>query len=531
MHDIETFLSRALNRMPTRLAVLLLTCCYLLPALAPAQVKPATLFSDHMVLQRDMPIPVWGTASPGEKVTVAFNGQSQSTIAAPDGHWSVRLNKLTAGGPYEMKIAGKNTVVLHDVLVGEVWLAAGQSNMAFTVSSKAEFFAGMLDEDKVIAAANDPNIRMFTVATVKALTPQQSVNGSWKVSSPQTVGAFSAIGYVFARELEERLHVPVGILTVAFGSSTAESWLPREALASDPQLKPMLDGFDALEAFYKTHPHSSVAQAPSAPEPLNGRPMPPSTLLRDPAEDQHQPTVMFNGMLHPVIPYAIRGAIWYQGESIVGGAAGVALYPHVMETLLNTWRALWGEGDFPFYAVQLAPLDNISNNPVVREQQGKILALPNTGLAITIDAGDPTNVHPKNKEPVGQRLALLALAQTYGFQLESSGPVFASMKLEGRSIRIRFTHAAGGLVAKGGPLTGFTIAGSDQTFVPAQATIQGDSVLVSSSSVPAPVAVRYAWADYPAGCNLYNAAGLPAAPFRTDHWDALSALALQFTGR
>jgi sialate O-acetylesterase len=517
--------------MPARLAPIF-SLCFLLPALAAsAQVKPAALFSDHMVLQRGMPVPVWGTASPGATVIVTFNGQTQSATAAPDGHWMVRLNKLAAGGPYEMQIAGKNTIVLHDVLVGEVWLAGGQSNMAFTVSRKAEFFAGMLDEDKVIAAASYPSIRMFTAATVKALTPQETASGSWKVCSPQTVGAFSAIGYVFARELEERLHVPVGIVTVAFGASTAESWLPREALAADPMLKPMLDRLDALEAFSKSHPHATVGEAPPAPEPLNGQPVPPSTLLRDPAEDQHQPTVMFNGMLHPVIPYAIRGVTWYQGESIVGSAAGIQLYPHVMETLVQTWRALWGEGDFPFYAVQLAPLQNISNNPVVREQQAKILALPNTGLAITIDGGDPANVHPKNKEPVGQRLALIALAKTYGQKVEYSGPVYASMKMEGHSIRIRFAHVDGGLVAKDGPLTGFAIAGADQKFIDAQASIKGDTVLVHSDGVPAPVAVRYAWADYPAGANLYNAAGLPAAPFRTDQWDALSEIAKQFTGR
>ncbi len=518
-----------MNLMPKGL-ILIVACCFLLPVPCSAQVKPAALFSDHMVLQRDMPVPVWGTATPGETVTVTLNGQSQSTTAAPDGHWMLRLHKLAAGGPYEMRIAGKNTIVLHDVLVGEVWLASGQSNMAFTVSHKAEFYAGMLDEDKVIAAANHPDIRMFTADTVKALTPQVSVIGSWKVSSPQTVGAFSAIGYIFARELEQRLHVPVGIVTVAFGASTAESWLPREALAADPQLKPMLDRFDAAESFFKSHPRATVGDAPPAPEPLNGHPLAPSTLLRDPAEDQHQPTVMFNGMLHPVIPYAIRGVLWYQGESIVGGASGLALYPHVMETLVKTWRALWGEGDFPFYAAQLAALQNISNNPVVREQQAKILTLPNTGLAITIDVGDPTNVHPKNKEPVAHRLALIALANVYGKKVEDSGPVYSSMKIEGRSIRIRFTHAAGGLVAKDGPLTGFTIAGSDQRFVDALAAIQGDSVLVSSPGVSKPIAVRYAWANYPAGVNLYNAAGLPAAPFRTDHWDALSALASQFTG-
>jgi sialate O-acetylesterase len=514
----------------TRLAPLL-ACCFLLPAFASAAVKPSALFSDHMVLQRDLPVPIWGTADPGETVKVTFAGQSQSTTAGPDGKWTVRLSKLQAGGPYDMQIEGKTSIVLHDLLVGEVWLAAGQSNMVFTVSSKAAFFAGMLDEDKEISAANYPNIRMFTQATVKAYAPQENALGSWQVCSPQTVGAFSAIGYLFARDLEQTLHVPVGIVTVAFGASTAESWLPREALAADPQLAPMLDRLDALEVFYKSHPHALAGDAPPAPETLNARPMPPGTLLRDPAEDQHQPTVMFNGMMHPVIPYAIRGAIWYQGESITGGSAGVELYPHVMDTLVKTWRALWGEGDFPFYAVQLAALNNVSNNPVVREQQAKILALPNTGLAVTIDVGDPGNVHPKDKEPVAQRLALIALAKTYGRKVEYSGPVFSSIKVNGNSIRVHFTHVDAGLVAKGAPLAGFEVAGADHHFVSAQATIEGSTVLVHSDSVPAPVAVRYAWANYPAGCNLYNRAGLPAAPFRSDNWDALAEIASQFTGR
>jgi sialate O-acetylesterase len=236
-------------------------------------------------------------------------------------------------------------------------------------------------------------------------------------------------------------------------------------------------------------------------------------------------------MMHPVIPYAVRGAIWYQGESIVDGRQGVELYPHVMETLVAQWRKLWDEGDFPFYAVQLPALRNVSNNPIVREQQAKILALPNTGLAVAIDVGDPDNVHPKDKEPVAQRLALIALAKTYGHKEEYSGPVYASMKIQGSAIRLRFTHADGGLVAKGGPLQWFQVAGADQHFVDAQAVIEGDSVVVKSGQVPAPVAVRYAWDNYPFGCNLYNAAGLPAAPFRTDDWDALADIAKEFTGQ
>jgi sialate O-acetylesterase len=248
-------------------------------------------------------------------------------------------------------------------------------------------------------------------------------------------------------------------------------------------------------------------------------------------QDQHQPTVLFNGMINPVIPYAMSGVIWYQGESIVGGKQGVALYPHVMETLVEDWRKLWGEGNFPFYVVQLAALKNVSNNPMVREQQAALLSLPDTGMAVTIDIGDPDNVHPKNKEPLGDRLSRIALANTYGRKVEYSGPVYDSMKIEGNAIRLKFTHAGVGLVAKGGPLRWFQIAGADQNFVDAEARIDGDTVVVHSDKVSEPVAVRYAWDDYPEGCNLYNTAGLPASPFRTDRWDSLSAIAERFTGK
>jgi sialate O-acetylesterase len=292
----------------------------------------------------------------------------------------------------------------------------------------------------------------------------------------------------------------------------------------------MLDRFDSLEEFFKSHPGATAADAPPGPQTLNARPPRPGP-MRDPVQDQHEPTVLFNGMVHPVVPYAIRGAIWYQGESIVGGMEGLALYPHVMETLVEQWRQLWAEGDFPFYAVQLPALKNVSNNPLVREGQAQILSLPKSGLAVTVDAGDPDNVHPKDKEPVGERLALIALANAYGRKLEYSGPRYSSMKVEGNAIRIRFTHADGGLVAKDGPLKWFQIAGADGQFVDADATIDGKTIVVKSDKAPAPAAVRYAWSNYPVGCNLYNAAGLPAAPFRTDSWDAMTEVAKEFTGK
>ena len=493
---------------------------------ARSEVKPSPLFSDHMVLQAGMLVPIWGTADPNEKITLNFLNQRLSTTASADGKWMLRLANLKPGGPFEMTI---NSNVIHDILVGEVWLGSGQSNMAFTVSKAHASYAGMLNEEQEIAAANFPQVRMFTGKTAKSFDPQAEIEGQWLICSPATVGDFSAVGYLFARDLNQALKTPVGILTMAYGASTAEAWLPRDAMAADPQLQPLLARFDARENFFKANPTAMDDQAPPAPQTLNARPGKPGP-LRDPVQDQHQPTVLFNGMIAPVMPYAIRGAIWYQGESIVGGAPGILLYPRVMQTLVTEWRKRWGEGDFPFYVVQLAALKNVSNNPMVREQQAAILSLPKTGMAVTIDIGDPTNVHPRNKEPLGYRLTDIALANVYGRKIEYAGPTLASTKIEGAAVRLTFTHADG-MTAKGGPLKWFQIAGADGVFVDAQAAISGNTITVKSAQVAAPVAVRYAWDDYPDGANLYNAAGLPAAPFRTDHFDALTPIAANFTGK
>jgi sialate O-acetylesterase len=566
--------------MKTRIFVA--SCCAALcfAVAARADVKPSTLFSDHAVLQGGMTVPVWGTADPGEKVTVKFAGQTRSATAGADGKWMVKLAKLKPGGPLEMTIAGKNSITVKDVLVGEVWVGSGQSNMTFYVSTKGPGHApyGLMDEEKEIAAANYPQVRMFTVKTVKTYEPQASAEGEWEVCSPATVANFSAVGYLFARDLNQALKTPVGIILSAYGASTAEAWVPREAMAADPQLKPLLDKFDAREDFFKAHPTGNDADAPPAPQTLNARPGRPG-VIRDPVQDQHQPTVLYNAMINPIIPYAIKGAIWYQGESIVGGKDGVLLYPHVMETMVTEWRKRWGEGNFPFYAVQLAALKNVSNNPMVREEQAKILSVPNTGMAVTIDIGDPANVHPKNKEPLGDRLTKIALANAYGRKVEFSGPMYASMKVEGGAIRVKFTHAQGlkaaptpnelvGLypakpvapvshpaatpdgprtpaapvlvtssapdpatIADAARLHWFQIAGADGKFVDADAKIEGDSVVVSSAAVSAPTAVRYAWVDYPEGANLYNGDGLPAAPFRTDTSDALTGISAEFTGK
>jgi sialate O-acetylesterase len=512
------------------------TVCFAVTA--SAAVKPSALFGDHAVLQSGMLVPIWGTADPGEKVTIKFNGQTKSATADASGKWMVKLAKLKAGGPFEMTIAGNAAgdapIVVKDVLVGEVWLGSGQSNMQFYVSNKGPGHApyGLLDEDKEIAAANYPQVRMFTVKSAATIDPQTEAVGEWQVCSPQTVSNFSAVGYLFARDLNQALKVPVGIVLSAFGASTAEAWIPRDALLADPLLKPMVDKLDARENYFKAHPAvngvgATDADAPPAPATINSRPGRPGP-MRDPARDQHQPTVLFNAMINPILPYAIRGAIWYQGESVTGGPNGLMLYGHVMDTLVTDWRKLWGEGNFPFYAVQLPGQQNVSNNPLIREEQAKILALPNAGLAVVMDTSEAKNVHPHNKEPLGDRLTKIALANVYGQKIEYSGPVYASMKVEGSAIRVKFTHAAG-LTAKDGPPTWFQIAGADQKFVDADAKIDGDSVVVSSANVAAPVAVRYAWDNYPNTANLYNGAGLQAAPFRTDKWDAMPPIAAQFT--
>jgi sialate O-acetylesterase len=526
--------------LATRPLLATLSATLALAASARAEVKPNALFSDHMVLQSGMSVPIWGTATPGEKVSVTLLKQTQTATAGADGKWTVHLAKLKPGGPFEMTIAGKapgeTPIVVKDVLIGEVWLGSGQSNMQFYVSKNGPGHNpyGLLDEEKEIAAANFPQLRMFTVKNASSYTPQTDEVGTWQVCTPETVPNFSAVGYLFGRDLNQALKLPVGIVLSAFGASTAEAWVPRDALAADPQLKPMLDKLDAREDYFKAHSTAtggpaSDADAPPSPLTINARAPRPGP-MRDPAHDQHQPTVLYNAMINPILPYAIRGAIWYQGESVTGGAAGVLLYGHVMETMVTDWRKQWGEGNFPFYVVQLPGQQNVSNNPLIREQQAKILSLPNSGMAVVLDTSEAKNVHPHNKEPLGTRLTDIALANVYGRKIEFSGPVYASMKVEGGSISIKFTHAAG-LMAKGDKLNWFQIAGADQKFVDADAKIEGSSVIVSSPQVTAPVAVRYAWDNYPDTANLFNAAGLQAAPFRTDTWDAMPPVEAQFTAK
>ena len=514
-------------KLATASASLLFTLCNL-TALR-ADVKPAALFGDHMVLQQGMSVPVWGWADPGEQVTVTIAGQKQSATAGADRKWMVRLSNLRASAdPIEMTITGKNTIKIVDILIGEVWLGSGQSNMDFVVSGDtakypgmAQRFAGIANEAAEIAAANCPHIREFRVPLKTSELPLEEVAGKWQVCTPETVPGFSAIGYLFSRDLQKAINQPIGFITSAFGASCASAWVSKDVLDSDARLKPIMDGFATQVAAFK----SAAAAAEANPAPPAGEPAAQAGGGRgargggrgNPFTNQHNPYVLWNAMIKPIQPYAIKGVLWYQGESIT---EGLQLYPLVMEHVIASWRQQWGQDDFPFYFVQLAAEDAASNRPEVREAQAQALKVPNTAMAVAMNTGEKTNVHPKNKQDLCDQLARIARANVYGEKIEYYGPMYDSIKVEGPSIRVSFTHVGGGLVAKGGDLKWFQLAGADQNFVDAAAKIDGHTIVVTAPGVPAPVAVRYAWHRWPEGANLYNTDGLPAPQFRSDDWVA-----------
>jgi sialate O-acetylesterase len=642
------------------------------------EVKLPGIIGDHMVLQRDRAARIWGWASPSEEVKVEFNGQKVLTHAQLDGTWSATLTPLKAGGPYELVVIGKNRLVVRDVLVGEVWVASGQSNMAVPV-------AGSKNADAEIAAANFPQIRHFRVSREPSDKVVEDISGQWKVCSPSTAGNFTAVGYYFARFLHGELKVPVGIINSSWGGTPAEAWTPLAALKREkinrglliayeqtlPRYAEASKEYQAALAKYERHQKEGklherqqdpgnkgyaqgwakkdFADTPwptvelprtvddllngdggiwfrrevTLPETWAGHPLmlslgiiddydatywngsnignttqktnptdwymhvreyaipghlvtagrtvlavrvfddfldggfmdvPENMYLKDTQTGQrislagawrwklevrldpakldvvpsmplgpnnpNAPGTLFNALIYPLRNFAIRGAIWYQGESNVGRFSE---YPKLLSTLIQEWRAVWNEKDFPFGIVQLANFLAVQPDPntgsawaALREAQFTVSrTVPNTGIALAIDIGEAADVHPKNKQDVGRRLGLWALAKVYGHTVEYSGPIYKSMKVEGNKIRLSFDHVGGGLVAKGGKLTGFAVAGADQKFVRAEARIDGENVVAWSDKVAKPAAIRYAWADNPI-CNLYNKAGLPASPFRTD---------------
>ena len=650
-----------MNKKYIFVALFLAAC---VPSLRATELKLAALFSDHMVLQCEKPVPVWGWAEPGSKVTIEFAGQSKTTLTDANGKWMAKLDPMPPSA--EGRDLRVGSIEVHDVLVGEVWLASGQSNMGYLLSPK-------FDKAAIDSAAHN-EVRFFTEKSDGALTPQSDAKGQWVVSSPQTAPQFSACAYYFATELLRALNIPVGIVHSSVGGTQGESWLSREAQNNVPELKEFCEKqMDAMEhfeenskIFQKTLPewetkygagdpgNTGLAKGwangdfddsnwQTCPAPVkwqqlglkgggivwlrktiyvspensgknsayniggydesvtayfNGHELqmahskPPffhnwvvfpvpgklveagpnvvafrihsltenGSMWRKPkgilegfedkttitddwrcsietrfpdltsearaslpkapqAEMNNTASCLFNGKINPLVPYGIRGAIWYQGESNTNRGAG---YASLLKTLVGDWRTRWGLGDFPFYIVQLAnsydPVKEPGESGAAQVREGQMKAansIPKSGMAVTIDIGEK-NIHPHNKLDVGRRLALQALAKTYGKNVPCESSTYRSMKVEGNSIRIRFDHLEGGLVAKDGPLKQFAIAGADKKFVWADAEIDGETVLVRSPQVPSPVAVRYAWANNPESCNLYNKAGLPASPFRTD---------------
>lgn len=613
------------------------------------------LFADGMVLQRGKADAIWGWTNPGETVQLQVADRKAQAVADSSGKWLVRLTPPKTGGPYKMTIDGSKHVELHDVMVGDVWLCGGQSNMQLGL------FA-VRDAESELAAANHPEIRFFQVRQQTGYAPKQGVTGSWQACSPQTAGSHSAVAYFFAQELERHLHVPIGLIEDCSGGTTAETWASTESLRKmgdfDTQIAevekqkskgapeygnyvmhwyddydagskgatwadPTLDDSDWQEVKVPgAFAQFGVEDVPAVvwfrktvtlPDPLpsgnarlllgqveqmdtttvNGqwvgasawvenprvyflRPgvlkpgknlitirdfkvrskegflSPPDTLklvlgdgtsiplagdwkakLAVDARPPHpmplsfenwpvMPGALFNGMIGPVAPYGIRGAIWYQGEA---NAPRAAQYRRLLPIVISDWRHIFGQGDFPFYVVSLPYFGQRATKPStdgwaeIRESQAVVAShVKNSGLAVTVDTGDANNIHPRDKKVVGQRLAYVALAKEFHENVKYEGPTFTSAEIVGSSIKLHFAHAEGGLVTQGGVPTAFAVAGSDQVWHWAEATVDGAIVSVNSQDVPSPVAARYAWAGNPPPANLYNRAGLPMVPFRTDNW-------------
>lgn len=498
-----------------------------------AEVKPNGLISEGMVLQQKSKVRVWGSADTGEKVTVKFRDQEVSADPDKDGRWSVQLDSKDAGGPFPMSISGKNKVELKDVFVGEVWVCSGQSNMEWTVASGSPS-----DKEVAKSTPTNPMLRMFTVKKNPKEAAVADVTGAWIEAKPDTVFGMSAVGYFFARDLQSKLKVPVGMINSSWGGTRAEAWTSRPVLESNPIFKSTLETHNMAVKNYAAAVEKAKAENAKPPA--------------DPSSNPNAPSVLYNGMIAPLLPYTIKGAIWYQGESNVGRAYDYrTLFPLMIKNWRDDWMPQAPVRSFPFYFVQLAPFQAVAKEPgesawaeLCEAQLLTSKNVPNTGMAVITDLGHEADIHPTPKQPVGERLALLARAHDYGDKIEYSGPAYAEMKVDGGKAMLRFTHTAGGLVtreleatdqrkdqktgqvrgsayrAKPGtgtsvPLIGFAIAGEDKKFHTAQAKVEGDTVVVWSDQVAKPVAVRYAWASHPL-CNLFNKEGLPASPFRTD---------------
>jgi sialate O-acetylesterase len=627
-----------------------------------AQIKLPRIFGDSMVLQRNAPLRVWGWAAPAEAITVQFHQQQKSVKADANGNWEAVLAPEQVGGPYDLQVKGKTTITLHGILMGDLWVCSGQSNMEMPVKGWSQ----VVNADQEIAAANYPAIRLFTIEKNVQGQPADDVkSGTWQTCNPQTIPPFSAVGYFFGRALHQQLHVPIGLINSTWGGTDIESWISRKGFESEPyynwltaitpekstadmtamkdrQMQAYLASMqmnDIDTATIKQWPSVDLddskwrtmhvpelweSQLPgpkfdgviwyrkeiSLDEADAGKPAVLHLAMIDDNDVTYvngvqvgaiqgynvkrvynvagsllkkgknviavrvqdtgggggiygekedcaltidgkkialdgqwkfriesmqtstgvgandYPSVLYNGMISPIVKLAVKGAIWYQGEN---NASRAYEYRKAMPLLINDWRMRWKQPAMPFYFVQLTSFNSANGNSnrgsswaELREAQTMAAALPNTGMAVTIDIGEPGDIHPHNKQDVGKRLALLALQQTYGVKTVASGPVYKSMQVKGNSVTIQFTNTGKGLTGSGNDITGFEVAGADQHFYAAKATIAGTAVIVSAPEVTTPVAVRYAWADDDSKANLFNTAGLPAAPFRTDNWKSIT---------
>lgn len=504
--------------MRTTLFCLALVC---LGASASADVIPAPLFTDNAVLQRDKPVPVWGTAVAGEKVSVTFAGQTASTTADADGRWRVDLPASPANStPSNLVIKGNNTITLANIVVGEVWLVSGQSNMEWVVKNT---YDAAID---IPASANFPLIRHIQIQRKVSDTPLATATGKWQVAAADTTGYFSAVGYYFALDLCQVLRIPVGIINSSLGGTPVESWIDAEAYKTAPaeaakvreRWTKVLADYPANKAKYDADIaawQKEQAEAKAANLPFTKKSPARWDGVWGPGH-QNTPSGLYNGMINPLVPYALRGALWYQGEAN-GGRANE--YHALFSAMITGWRKNFAQGDFPFYWAQLANYSSPAATEwaFLREAQTKTLALPATGQAVIVDLGNVRDIHPREKRDVGRRLARLALARDYGQKIADSGPVLDKAVREGAGFRVTFTSINGNLIAPQNILGGFELAGADKVFKPAEAKIENDTVLVTSADVAEPVAVRYAWRNAPLA-GLFNQEGLPAVPFRTDTW-------------
>ena len=480
-----------------------------------AFVRLPAIINDNMVLQQKSNVVLWGWADAGEKISIAVSWNKKPIAVKADdkGNWSINIKTIQAGGPYIITFTASNTITINNVLLGEVWLASGQSNMEFFLSKNSNnSYTGVINYQQEIKEADYPFICMIDIPNKVADELQTDFTGKWKICSPQTADTFSAVAYFFAREIFKATGYPIGIINATWGGTPAESWTKKSVLENDPDFNVILERYKkqcedfpvefekyklALDK-WKADTSKRKGGAPSAP-------IGPTHNI--------SPYKLYNGMIAPIIPYTLKGVIWYQGEN---NADRAFQYRRLFPAMIANWRYDFKNGKLPFYFVQISP--HRSQNAEIRDAQLYTYRnVPYTGMAVTTDNGDSVNIHPRNKKLVGERLSLWALKNEYGKKdIIVSGPLYKSSKTEGNKIRIAFDYADG-LVAKDGSLKEFTIAGNDQDFVPAQAIIEGNTIVVWSDAVAEPAAVRFAWANVPSP-NLYNKAALPASPFRTDNW-------------